>query len=311
MTQRYKKKRTNLCPGTDGHWTKCVSSNLSWHKVQDSVFPAEWLLLADADPSSDAPLCGNAAAVVAASAEELDPRGSPPDLEARGRGCLAGEEAGFGLVWLTPPAMDEDEEGRPVLLLALLPATAEWACDCALVWFWDELSSRSSSGVIKGAIPIPIPSCLRLISASTGAGKIMWLFMEAVLAVRPAGMLASNPWGIPAILWVTRLGGMAAPSMGLRLPLGLWRFTSWGGGPSRCNPFGGTRTVDPVLSPLPPRSKRSLCGLPLSAAASPLPDMLCLFGEGPGDLTLPSCIPWVRFSCRAVAMRNSIWFAPS
>ena len=304
-------KHTNLCPGTDGHWTKCVSSSLSWHKVQDRVFPVEWALLADADPSSEAPLWGNAAAAVAPSAEVLDPRGSPPDLEARGRGCLAGDEAGLGLVWLTPPAMDEDEEGRPELLLALLPATAVWIWDCVLGWFCDELSSRSSSGVMKGAIPIPIPSCLRLISASTVPGKIMELLMGAVLAVRPAGMPASSPWGIPAILWVTRLGGMAAASIGLRLPLGLWRFTSWGGCPSRCNPFGGTRIADPVLSPLPPRSKRSLCGLPPSAAASPLPDVPCLLGEGPGDLTFPSCIPWVRFSCRALAIRNSIWFAPS
>lgn len=164
--------------------------------MQDRVFPVEWVLLADADPSSEAPLWGNAAAVVAASAEVLDPRGSPPDLAVRGRGCLAGDEAGLGLVWLTP----EDEEGRPVFLLALLPATAVWTCVCVLGWFWDELSSRSSSGVIKGAIPIPIPSCLRLISASTGAGKIMGLLIGAVLAVRPAGMPASSPWGIPAIL---------------------------------------------------------------------------------------------------------------
>ena len=98
--------------------------------MQDRAFPVEWVLLADADPCSEAPLWGNAAAVVAASAEVLDPRGSPPDLEARGRGCLAGDEAGLGLVWLMPPAMDEDEEGRPVLLLALLPATAVWICVC-------------------------------------------------------------------------------------------------------------------------------------------------------------------------------------
>lgn len=136
---------------------------------------------------------GNAAAVVAASAELLDPRGSPPDLAVGGRGCLAGEEAGLGLVWLTPPAMDEDEEGRPELLLVLLPATALWICDWILGWFWDELSSRSSSGVMKGAIPIPMPSCLRLISASTGAGKIMGLLMGAVRAVRPAGMPARSP----------------------------------------------------------------------------------------------------------------------
>lgn len=91
------------------------------------MFPVEWVLLADADPSSEAPLWGNAAAVVAASAEVLDPRGSPPDLEVRGRGCLAGEEAGLGLVWLTPPAMEKDEEARLVLLLVLLPAAAVWA----------------------------------------------------------------------------------------------------------------------------------------------------------------------------------------
>lgn len=78
----------------------------------------------DADPSSEAPLWGNAAAVVAASAELLDPRGSPPDRAAGGRGCLAGDDAGLGLVWLTPPARDEDTDGRPVLLLALFPATA-------------------------------------------------------------------------------------------------------------------------------------------------------------------------------------------
>lgn len=157
------------------------------------MFPVEWVLFADADPSSEAPLWGKAAAVVAASAEVLDPRGSAPDLAVSGRGCLAGEEAGFGLVWLTPPAMEEDEEGRPVLLLALLAVTDVWTCVCILGWFWDELSSRSSSGVMKGAIPIPIPSCLRLISASTGAGKIMGLLIGAVLAVRPAGMPASNP----------------------------------------------------------------------------------------------------------------------
>lgn len=154
------------------------------------MFPVEWVLPADADASSEAPLWGNAAAVVAASAELLDARGSPPDLAVRGRGCLAGDEAGLGLVWLTPPAMEEDE-GTPALLLALLPATAVWAC--ALGWLWDELSSRSSSGVIKGAIPIPMPSCLRLISASTGAGNIMGLFMGAVLAVRPADMPARSP----------------------------------------------------------------------------------------------------------------------
>lgn len=157
------------------------------------MFPVEWVLLEDADPSSEAPLWGNAAAVVAASAEELEPSGSPPDLEVRGRGCLAGDEAGLGLVWLTPPAKDEDEEGRPVLLLLLLPATAVWICVCILGWFWDELSSRSSSGVIKGAMPIPTPSGLRPMSVSTGAGKIMGLFMGAVLAVRPAGMPASSP----------------------------------------------------------------------------------------------------------------------
>lgn len=302
----WRERFANLCPGTDGHWTKCVSSSLSWHKVQDRVFPAGCVLLEEADPCSEAPVWGNAAAVVAASDEVLDPMGSPPDLDARGRCCLAGDEAGFGLVWLTPPAIDEDEEGRPVLLLALLPATAVWTC--VLDWFWVELSSRSSSGVMNGAIPI-IPSCLRFISANTGAGKIIWLLAGAVLAVRPAGMLASNPGGIPAILWVTRLGGMAAPSMGLRLPLGLWRFTSCGVWPSRCNPFGGTRT-EPVLSPLPALSKRSGCDLVLSATGS-LPDEPCLFGEGPGDLTLPSCIPWVRFSCRALAIRNSIWFDPS
>lgn len=177
-----------------------MSSSLSWHKVQDRVFPVEWVLLADADPSSEAPLWGKAAAAVAASAEVLDPRGSPPDLEAKGRGCRAGDEAGLGLVWLTPPAMVEDEDGRPVLLLLLLPATAVWTCVCVLGWFWEELSSRSSSGVMKGAMPIPMPSCLRLISASTGAGKIMGLLMGAVLAVRPAGMPARSPWGIPAML---------------------------------------------------------------------------------------------------------------
>lgn len=298
---------TNLCPGTDGHWTKCVSSSLSWHKVQDRVFPAGCVLLEDADPCSEAPVWGKAAAVVAASDEVLDPIGSPPDRDVRGRCCLAGDEAGFGLVWLTPPAK-EDDKGRPVLLLAMLPATE--VCTCVLDWFWVELSSRSSSGVMKGAIPI-IPSCLRFISANTGAGKIIWLFAGAVLAVRPAGMLASNPGGIPAMLWVTRLGGIAAPNMGLRLPLGLWRLTSWGVWPSRCNPLGGTRTDDPVLSPLPPLSKRSGCDLALSATGSPLLDVPCLFGDGPGDLTLPSWIPWVRLSCRALAMRNSIWFAPS
>lgn len=161
--------------------------------MQDRVFPVEWVLLADADPSSEAPLWGNAAAVVAASAEVLDPRGSPPDLEVRGRGCLAGDEAGLGLVWLTPPAMEKDELARLVLLLVLLPAAAVWACVWILGWFWDELSSRSSSGVIKGDIPIPRPSCLRLISASTGAGKIMGVLIGAVLAVRPAGMPASSP----------------------------------------------------------------------------------------------------------------------
>lgn len=62
------------------------------------MFPVEWVLLADAEPNSEAPLWGNAAAVVAASAELLDPRGSPPDLAASGRGCLAGDEAGLGLV---------------------------------------------------------------------------------------------------------------------------------------------------------------------------------------------------------------------
>lgn len=173
-----------------------MSSSLSWHSVQDRVLPVDWLLLAVADPSSEAPLWGSAAAVVAASAEVLDPRGSPPDREARGRGCLAGDEAGLGLVWLTPPAMDDDDDdddGRPALLTAPLPATAVWSCVCGLGWFWEELSSRSSSGVMKGAIPIPMPSCLRLISASTGAGKIMGLLMGAVLAVRPAGIPASSP----------------------------------------------------------------------------------------------------------------------
>jgi len=168
--------------------------------VQDRAFPVEWVLLADADPTSEAPLLGNAAAVVAASAEVLDPRGSPPDLEVRGRGCRAGDEAGFGLVWLTPPTIEKDEEVMLILLLALLLATAVWVCACVLAWFWEELSSRSSSGVIKGDIPIPNPSCLRLISASTGAGKIIGLLIGAVLAVRPAGMPASSPWGIPAIL---------------------------------------------------------------------------------------------------------------
>lgn len=66
--------------------------------MQDSVFPAAWGFTAEADPNSEAPLCGSAAAVVAASAEELDPRGSPPERAARGRGCLAGEDAGLGLV---------------------------------------------------------------------------------------------------------------------------------------------------------------------------------------------------------------------
>lgn len=303
-------KHTNLWPGTDGHWTKWVSSSLSWHKVQDRLFPAEWLLLADADASSEAPLWGNAAAaVVAASAEVLDPRGSPPDLAVRGRGCLAGDDAGLGLVWLTPPAMENDEEARLVLLLVLLPATTVWVC--VLGWFWEELSSLSSSGVIKGVIPIPIPSCLRLISASTGAGKIIGLLIGAVRAVRPAGIPASIPGGIPAILWVTRLGGMAALIIDLRLPLGLWRLTSWSGWPSRCSPFGGTRIVDAVISPLPPLSKRSPCGLPPSAATSPRADVPCLLGEGPGDLTLPSCMPWVRFNWRALAIKNSIWLAPS
>lgn len=153
-------------------------------------------MLEDAEPCSEAPLWGRAAAVVAASEELLDPMGSPPDLEARGRCCRAGDEAGFGLVWLTPPAMDEDD-GSPVFLLVLLPAAEVWTW--VLDWFWLELSSRSSSGVMNGAIPI-IPSCLRFISANTGAGKIMWLLAGAVLAVRPAGMLASNPGGIPAIL---------------------------------------------------------------------------------------------------------------
>lgn len=92
--------------------------------------------------------------------------------------------------------MDEDDDGSPELLLALLPATAMWASVCALGWFWTELSSRSNSGVMKGAMPIP--KFLRLIS-STGAGKIMWLFIEAALALIPAGMLASNPCGIPAM----------------------------------------------------------------------------------------------------------------
>lgn len=160
------------------------------------------MLPPDADPSSDAPPWGNAAAAVAASADVLDPRGSPPDRAARGRGCLAGDEAGLGLVWLTPPAMEEEEAGRPVLLLPLLllPATAVWTCGCVLGCVWDELSSRSSSGAMKGAMPIPIPSCLRLISASTGAGKIIGPLMGAVLAVRPAGIPANKLWGIPAIL---------------------------------------------------------------------------------------------------------------
>lgn len=149
--------------------------------------------MADADPSSEAPLWGNAAAAVAASAEVLDPSGSPPDLAVRGRGCLAGDEAGLGLVWLTPPAMEKDAEDMLELLLVLLPAEEEWACVCVLGWFWEELSSRSSSGVMKGGIPIPIPRCLRLISASTGAGKIIWLLMGAVLAVSPPGMPASSP----------------------------------------------------------------------------------------------------------------------
>lgn len=118
--------KQNLCPCTDGHCTKCVSSNLSWHKVQDSVFPAAWLLLADAEPSSEAPLWGKAGAVVAASADVPEPSGSPPERAARGRGCRAGDEAGLGLVWLTPPAITEAVRGRPVLLLPLLPATAEW-----------------------------------------------------------------------------------------------------------------------------------------------------------------------------------------
>lgn len=215
------KHNTNLCPCTDGHWTKCVSSNLSWHKVQDSVFPVEWLLLADAEPSSDAPLWGKAGAAVAASADVLELSGSPPEREARGRGCRAGEEAGLGLVWLTPPAIAETVSGRPELLLP--PATAEWTCVWGLGWFWDALSSRSSSWEMNGPMPMPIPNCLRLISAKTGAGKIMGLLMGAVLAAKPAGI---SPGGIPAILWVTRLGGMAAPSIGLLLPLGLWRLSS-------------------------------------------------------------------------------------
>lgn len=164
------------------------------------MLPVEWVLLTDADPSSEAPLWGSVAAVVAASAEELDPRDSPPDLEARGRGCLAGDEAGLGLVWLTPPARVEEDEDMPAApLLALLPDTEVCIWLCNLAWFWDELSSRSSSGVMKGAIPNPIPSCLRLMSASTGPGKIMGLLMGAVLAVRPAGMPASSPCGIPAM----------------------------------------------------------------------------------------------------------------
>ena len=189
--------------------------------------PVERVFPADADPSSDAPAWGSAAAVVAASELAPDPRASPPARAARGRGCLAGEDAGLGLVWLTPPAMEE-EDGSPALFPPLLlPATADeciWVCCLD----WDELSSRSSSGVMKGAIPIPMPSCLLLISASTGAGKIRGLLIGAVLAVSPAGIPASNPWGIPAMPWVTRLGGMAAASMGLRLALGLWRWTSWG-----------------------------------------------------------------------------------
>lgn len=161
--------------------------------MQDRLFPAEWLLLADADASSEAPLWGNAAAVVAASAEVLDPRGSPPDLAVRGRDCLAGDDAGLGLVWLTPPAMENDEEAKLVLLLVLLPATTVWVC--VLGWFWEELSS----GAIKGVIPMLIPSCLRLISASTGAGKIIGLLIGAVRAVRPAGIPVSIPEGIPGI----------------------------------------------------------------------------------------------------------------
>lgn len=169
--------------------------------MQDRLFPAEWLLLADAEASSEAPVCGNAAAaVVAASAEALDPRGSTPDLAVRGRGCLAGDDAGLGLVWLTPPAMENDDEARFAFLLELLPDTTVWVCVCVLGWFWEELSSLSSSGVMKEVIPIPIPSCLRLISASTGAGKIIGLLIGAVLAVRPAGIPASSPGGSPAIL---------------------------------------------------------------------------------------------------------------
>lgn len=86
------------------------------------MFPAGWVLLTDADPSSEAPLLGSAAAaVVAASAELLDPRGSAPDLAVGGRCCLAGDEAGLGLVWLTPPAMEKDEEDRGALFELLVP----------------------------------------------------------------------------------------------------------------------------------------------------------------------------------------------
>lgn len=102
--------KQNLWVGTDGHWTKCVSSNRSWHSVHFSV--AVLAAAAAAAAAADALVsgtCGNVGAEASMGVPGATPSGPPP---------LTGTDAFSAL-----PAPVPFAAGPPTPLGPLTPGT--------------------------------------------------------------------------------------------------------------------------------------------------------------------------------------------
>lgn len=72
--------KQNLWWGTDGHWTKCVSSNRSWHSVHLSVavLAAAAAAAAALFIGTEGGTCGNVGVVASIGVPGATPSGPPP-----------------------------------------------------------------------------------------------------------------------------------------------------------------------------------------------------------------------------------------
>ncbi|KAK6296954.1 hypothetical protein J4Q44_G00330960 [Coregonus suidteri] len=125
--------------------------------------------------------------------------------------------------------------GRPAQSSALFRTLSDSSAR-ASAFLCFSLSSFSNSGLRKEATPMPMLSCLLVISFSMGAERVRGV--PPTLAFKP-GTVASNPCGAPTRPCVIKLGG-TVPTMGLLALLGLCPLTSCCGPPSSilCRPLG-------------------------------------------------------------------------